>query len=176
MGKILDSWQSSATQTHITSILPDGCRDLICSQRRGKYPEWFISDLQSGSNNSRMESGDYMAGFRLPPGTVINETDLLQTLGKMDPDTAKITAILQDHIHQCPDVTSILTHLARCRGTAAKAAGDLNIHPRKLHRLLAGATGRGAGFWLQLARARTAGREILGGGDHCRNRRRKRLC
>lgn len=158
-GPVLEVWSFRAEESGSALVLPDGCRDLILRQPPGGRPHWFVSDLSRQPYDVAVEAGTVMRGFRLHPGTVLeDQARLLAGLNGRDQDVADIPARLADHARLDPRVAEILKCLTDVG--VADAARRLGVTPRTLQRLLRAATGQEPAAWAQLARVRRAGRAV----------------
>ena len=159
MQTLLAKWTAVAATSSATQILPDGCRDLICWERPGIRPFWFISPLQTAAKPAVMRTGDRLSGFRLVPGASIEESALLQAVQGCAPDPDHIATRLADFTRQSAHVQEALACLGQAV-TIASAARDLGTSMRRLQRLTHRETGQSPGFWFGLARVRNAARLI----------------
>lgn len=157
---VLATWKAT-TKTTVTSIVvPDGCRDLIMCSPMGEKPTWFVSPLFNGLHSISLASGTTMMGFRLRPGTIVNEEKLLASLSNRSYDFNEIYDRL-DTFTTCKDaVEEALFCLASEGKSVALVAKELGTTPRTLQRLLIRETGRTPMFWMMLARARKAARAL----------------
>lgn len=160
---ILARWSHRATADGRATIVPDGCRDLILRHVAGERPCWFLSPLDERTRHVPVLSGTMMSGFRLRPGTHIDEKVLLALARR--PSDAE--GALVDCIHAFSTLTEPLAEALACLAagppSVRRAAALLGVSPRTLQRLVAAQTGRSPSFWLRLARARRAGRALLQG-------------
>ena len=157
---ILDSWQATATTSDSFLVIPDGCRDLILKMLPAEKPHWFISPLQSQTNYLSSHAGVYTAGYRLLPGTLIDQHALISALNQQQHNQADIATLIMQFCHRPAAVTEILHTLANDADTVTKAAAKLGVQPRTLQRQLLKLTGTSPSFWLLLARARKAARML----------------
>lgn len=162
MAPLLATWSATATQDIISPILPDGCRDLICWQRPGAPPRWFISPLQTATTPAFMRAGDQLHGFRLRPGAKINEAALLQVVSGRAPNPAAIALHLNDFTRLTDNTREALACLAQAQ-PVAKTAAELGVSTRSLQRLIRRETSQDPGFWRQLSRIRNAARLVASG-------------
>lgn len=130
MSVILEHWKFVAAESSVTSVLPDGCRDLIIKQSKGCAPICFISDLANSFDQVEMQAGDCFNGFRLQPGARINADGLLGAIADGQTD-AQIKERLHDFVTQTPNVSEDLGlfvrwHNKRCagRGRFGRAAAQ----------------------------------------------------
>ncbi len=101
-----------------------------------------------------METGDRYCGFRLLPGTRIDEGKLLASLSGREFLQEEICDRLQVFTRRSRSVAEALECLAFEANNIPHAAAILGVSPRSLQRLLKQETGRPPVFWLQLARVK----------------------
>lgn len=149
-------WQHTAFNSHSTTVVPDGCRDLICHALPGQRPTWFVTDLADTSYDVPGTVGERFWGFRMQPGVQVDAARLLaatQACSIQDP--TDLLPLLHDCMHLDARVDEALASLAQCDRIAA-AARSLGVSERTLQRLVQSATGRPPIYWKRLARVRRA--------------------
>ncbi len=152
---LLEHWEFDAPVGDMTTVLPDGCRDLIILQGRGRRPQCFVTDLATGADQVPVRAGDHFNGFRLQPGVRLDADSLLASMHDGLDDIA-IKERLHDFATPQPQVSEALACLATGVASVSDAAAMLGVHLRSLQRLLKRETGQAPVFWLRLARARQA--------------------
>lgn len=152
---LLEHWTFDAPQRDITTVLPDGCRDLIIWRSKGVRPQCFVTDLATGCDQVPVSAGDHFNGFRLHPGVRVDVDGLLASLDD-GLDDVSISTRLHDYATPLPQVSEALACLASGVPSVNKAAAILGVRLRSLQRLLKRETGQAPVFWLRLARARQA--------------------
>ncbi len=152
---LLEHWKFDAAVGDITTVLPDGCRDLIIWRGKGVRPQCFVTDLATGCDQVPVSAGDHFNGFRLHPGVRIDVDGLLASLDERLDDVS-ISARLHDYASPRPQVSEALACLASGVTSVSDAATILGVRLRSLQRLLKRETGQAPVFWLRLARARQA--------------------
>ena len=157
----VDIWQHQASTAHTTTVVPDGCCDLIWHAPPGQRPRWFVTDLATQSYNVPRTVGESYFGFRMQPGTCINGTELLAALSnKPGHDASDILPILHDWAHLDAAVQEALLALADCE-SVERAARALGVAERTLQRLVGTTTGQSPAYWKRLARMRQAARSLV---------------
>lgn len=157
---VLEHWQHHTRADTRSLVLPDGCRDLICRQTPGQAPQWLVSPLADTACAVDCGAGTRFWGYRLQPGTTVDETALLAAVRNCPtPDTADVLGWLDAFARQDPRVTEAL-HSLSGTGRVAVTVRQLGVTERSLERLLAAATGRTPGYWQALARVRRAARAL----------------
>ncbi len=157
---ILQKWEFSAKSDGSSIVIPDGCRDLIFMAKRGQQPRWMVSDLDNTVYSVSSRAGDYMKGFRLRPGAVIDVEALLHSVRDIDAQ-----GDIADRIGSFTILSRNMSEALNCLGAVTsphEAARNLGVNARNLQRLLK-PTGRTPAAWLSLARARRAARLVLEG-------------
>ena len=156
----VDTWQHHASTAHSTTVVPDGCCDLIWHAPPGQRPEWFVTDLAERRYDVHGTVGESYFGFRMQPGTCINSTQLLTALSnKPGYDTSDILPILHDWTRLDAAVHEALLALADCE-SVDRAARALGVAERTLQRLVGNATGQSPAYWKRLARMRRTARSL----------------
>ena len=156
----VDIWQHHASTACSTTVVPDGCCDLIWHAPPGQRPEWFVTDLAERRYDVPGTVGESYFGFRLQPGTCINSTQLLAALSdRPGYDAGDILPILHDCAQLDAAVHEALLALAGCE-SVERAARALGVAERKLQRLVGNATGQSPAYWKRLARMRRAARSL----------------
>jgi AraC-like DNA-binding protein len=157
----VDIWQHTAVSSHSTTVVPDGCRDLICHALPGQRPTWFVTDLADASYDVPGTVGECFWGFRMQPGVQVDAARLLATLdGRTLHDAREALPLLHDCVHLDVRVEEALASLAQFDRTAT-AARMLGVSERTLQRLVQGATDRTPIYWKRLARVRRAAQALL---------------
>lgn len=175
---VLARWQFDTTDASPTTVLPDGCSDLILHVDRHGQSRWHVSALADAAMQVPGCAGEQWLGYRLRPGTRIDTAALLQTVQslwqqrqrraelpvlRLAHDMPHLEALvleaIDDHTGMDPSVQEALHALAHIR-TVGAAAQSLGVSERSLERLTERATGRPPRFWLALARVRRAAQEL----------------
>ncbi len=160
---ILQEWDSTASKKMILPIIPDGCRDLIFKQTLTQKPHWFISPLAENTSNISTSSGDIFKGYRLKPGTRINQEKLLSSVLGKHFSRSEIYDRIDQYTRLSPTLDDALSCLASNASSVSQSAKELGVSQRSLQRLILKETGKTPIFWLQLARVRKTGRAIIQG-------------
>lgn len=160
-GLLLARWRHRAASDVTATVVPDGCRDLIFCHVPGKRPRWFLSPLDVRSRHVGVAAGTFLQGFRLKPGVRIGENALLALAQTPSTHDGDLGDCLDDFAVLSKSVEEALASLARAVRSVGEAAALLGVTPRTLQRLLMHETGKSPSFWLQLARARRAGRALM---------------
>lgn len=160
---LAEHWVHVCSQSARTSIIPDGCRDVVLVSRCDRSPEWHWFDLADRVVEVELEAGITLNGFRFLPGTRFSHPGLATELTRTVHDPEAMAALLSGEARRSTRIDEALAALARGRGRVADHARDLGVGERRLHRLIVAETGRPPVFWLRLARMRHAARLLTGG-------------
>jgi AraC-like DNA-binding protein len=157
---VLQAWQHTSSSSANTIVLPDGCCDLILRAVPGQQPSWFVTALADSAYDVPSTAGEQFWGFRLQPGTQIDETTLINSLqARPLHDAEDALPLLDACVRLDPRVAQALHSVAVCP-TVAVAARQLGVSERTLQRLVHAATGRQPAYWKCLARVRRAARQL----------------
>jgi len=167
---IIDSWQFRSRFETLTTVLPDGCQDIICIESRDSCWQWKVSPFHAFATGVGICANSSLHGFRLAPGTVIDEMRLLGALGSISPDRSTVIEVLAAFTRLPHATTEILRCLAEDPGSISEAARKLGVRPRTMQRYFSRYLFRSPNYWLRLGRIRLrlgrirqAGRRIASG-------------
>lgn len=152
---LLHTWAYKATSHQETTVLPDGCRDVILRQHPGQRPHWFVSSLDDAARRVMCIPGERFAGIRLVPGATIDKPALLDALSVEHEIGATIEDMVREHVRISRRLHEALTALATAPRVSA-AARSIGVSERTLQRLVLSKTRRSPAYWRNLARARRA--------------------
>jgi len=152
---LLAIWESAPVVDTEFLVIPDGCRDLIMQVSPEAKPRWFISPLQDGVKVAPVGAGVFLRGFRLKPGTGINETELLKSVNRLL-DHEEAHSRINDACRLPQSVAEALACLASDVNSVEDSAKLLGVNKRTLQRLLLRETGKPPLYWRMLARVRQA--------------------
>ncbi len=158
LGNVLEEWEFSAQDNGVSVVIPDGCRDLLFWAATGKKPHWQVTSLDDTAYSVDINVQDYLKGYRLRPGVLVDIASLLNAVNPLDTQ-GDITDIINEFSELSSDVHEALENLASSP-TVSAAATVLGVSPRKLQRICA-KTRRRPAAWLSIARARKAARTVL---------------
>jgi len=137
---VIDAWQSTESTSAAFTVLPDGCRDLICRLYHDRCPQWYISPLFDRAVTLTSVDTLAMVGYRLKPGAAIDEDSLLATLGSALPDTDSVALALDDastsavHVSDRTFIEEAMALLATRPRSVEHAARQLGVSSRTLQR------------------------------------------
>lgn len=157
---LVDTWEASPTTNETSLIIPDGCRDLILTQRKGERPYWHVSPLFERTRPILSVSGSRLKGFRLQPGARINESHLLASLNNEHDDELTILDKLNSFAYRDENTAEAVACFASGVARVTDAAKRLGVSSRTLQRFTLKATGQTPSYWLKLARVRKAARDL----------------
>lgn len=160
LSSAITEWSFESHQMCHTSVLPDGCRDLIVEKNSNNASTWFVSELSRSAYSVSTAAGTRLSGVRLHPGVAICESQLRAWLAGRDPEEL----FQADQMDEFCITTDNLSNALRCLSagdrTALCVAKTLGVSLRTLERLVKSGTGETPYFWLSLARARKAARSL----------------
>ncbi|MCW8825212.1 MAG: helix-turn-helix domain-containing protein [Gammaproteobacteria bacterium] len=149
-------WSFSTKVKSITTVVPDGCRDLIMKMEGKERPQWFVSPLFDQSQSVLVEENSTLVGFRMRPGVEISENELLGFIEHSSTYVDEVQSLLDDFTSIDCSVDEALECLASDINSIKQASLRLGVSSRTLQRLILNKTGRTPGYWFQLARVRKA--------------------
>jgi AraC-like DNA-binding protein len=158
---VLERWEFDSAMTMSTTVLPDGCRDVIGRLEPGGRTTCWLTDWVDTAYTVHGQPGQTWVGYRLQPGVCLQEGELkrqIELMGDAPLDT-DLRNLLADHACVDDDVVSALQALAQVPRVAL-AARALGVSERSLLRTVQRQTGKVPSYWLQLARARRAARDL----------------
>lgn len=161
MQAIIDTWHAQATKSVTEIVIPDGCNDVILKLRKNTAPEWRVSSLQDGSRAVQIDAEAQLYGFRLLPGTRIEESAMLAKLYTGSVGEHDAPMIIQDYCSQHRHIDEALQILKSPEISVSAAAERLTLNQRGLQRLIRQETGRTPLFWVRLAKVRRTARDIM---------------
>lgn len=175
---VMARWQFDTTDASATTVLPDGCSDLILHVDVHGRSGWHVSALADAAMEVPGRAGERWLGYRLLPGTRIDTAALLQSVqaiwqqGKrravrpsslLTHETPELEALALEAIdhHTRMDLRAqeALYALAHTL-TVRAAAQSLGVSERSLERLTQRTTGQPPRFWRALARVRRAAQAL----------------
>lgn len=157
---LLSIWNSRCEVGFSTTIVPDGCRDVILKVVGKERPTWLVSPLFDQSKSIYIEDNSNFLGFRLRPGVEIRESELIDYLESRDIVTDEMQNILDDFTNLDASVGEALGCLASNINSIKQASVRLGVSNRTLQRLIFNKTRRTPGYWFQLARVRKTARDL----------------
>jgi AraC-like DNA-binding protein len=175
---VLARWQFDTTDASPTTVLPDGCSDLILHVDGHGQSSWHVSALADAAMQVPGCAGEQWLGYRLQPGTHIDTAVLLQSVQSIwqhhqrraQPPSSRLShampqfealvlEAIDHHTRLEPRAQEALQALAH-NGTVGAAAQSLGVSERSLERLTQRTTGQPPRFWRALARVRRAARDL----------------
>ncbi|VAW19584.1 hypothetical protein MNBD_ALPHA11-2252 [hydrothermal vent metagenome] len=162
---VLQQWHFQATEATCSVVIPDGCRDLLFWAQVGERPRWQITSLDDVAYEVRSAGGDFIMGYRLKPGTLIDEVGLLSAVKKYEAGHVFIAGAIENYCSNSQITKQAILCLGAGSFDVNMAAKDLGMSVRSLQRLMQKTTGKSPGFWAGLARVRKAARELANGGN-----------
>lgn len=165
MTSLLTAWQHCTTEPGLSTILPDGCRDVIGYRAPDGAFQWMITEVDSAAYCLLSRVGEAYVGFRMRPGTTIHPSliEVLLDL-RIDPDQPsdqeRLMGVLDQHCQTPDHIVEILNQVAKMP-RVSQVASRLGVAERTLSRTLTQSTGKAPQFWRQLGQARAAARLLV---------------
>lgn len=158
---LLEAWSFQTGQPSCTTVMPDGCQDLLCITDVDGRSQWKWAPLADGAYQVQCETSERFQGWRLLPGCQVDIDGLLQALSGRDA-TYDPVGVLGDFVRLSEGTTQALRALADC-SSVQLACRQLGVAERSLFRRLLKESGRSPVYWRQLARARRAAQGLRSG-------------
>lgn len=160
MDNLISTWHSNCETGFAASIIPDGCRDLILKTSKNEPAQWFIPPLFDQAISIYIEDNTRHVGFRFKPGVEIKAAELLNHIKSTSPYPDEVQNILDDFTNLDSAIEEALACLASGVKSIKQASTQLGVSSRTLQRLVSNKTAKTPNYWLQLARARKAARDM----------------
>lgn len=162
MAVVLSAWSHGVAEPGPVTVLPDGCRDLICLREAGKAPAWFVSPLADTAVEVACAAGSHYTGLRFHPAARFDEDALIRAVtARPDAGDRDVGAVIADLVRLDPRLEEALAGLAEAPSVGASAR-LLGVSGRTLERLIRSETGRPPSHWRSLARIRRAAAALSG--------------
>jgi AraC-like DNA-binding protein len=157
---VLAEWTFNCSEPARTSVLPDGCRDLILLRPCGDKIVCFVTGLAERAYAVESAAGAAFRGFRFQPGAVCDERALLLAVN-LDEElsAAYIRGAIAEYVRVDEAMAQALASIAQSSSIAAAARGA-GLSERTLARMVLRGTGKTPGYWKALARVRRAGQYL----------------
>lgn len=155
---VLARWNFTTVEDAKSVIVPDGCRDLIMHTNCTGRLHWFLTDYDHQPREVSINAETVFQGFRLQPGTRIDEKNLLSALSTSHFDVNEVNQLLASFTVRSESTKEALAQLACNVKSIAQAARELGVSTRTLQRLLLRETFKSPSHWMMLARVRKAAR------------------
>jgi len=157
---VLAEWSYKSRHDRHTTIIPDGCRDLIIGRHSDNRVRCFVSQLSRSTYSVNLRAGVHMVGLRMKPGIRIDEHALLRWMSHNNPQNLLETGRLDEFCEEPLSATDALACLRSDVSSVAEAARRLGISSRTLQRTVRQLTGETPHYWLALARVRRTCRSL----------------
>lgn len=165
MKSLLTAWQHCTTEPGLSTILPDGCRDVIGYRDPSGEFKWMITEVDSTAYTLPSRVGEVYSGFRMRPGTTIHPFLIKALLDlRINPDCTTDQALLTgvlDQYCQTPNRIAEILHEVAQTTRVSQVASRLGVAERTLSRTVAQSTGKTPQFWRQLGQTRAAARLLV---------------
>lgn len=157
---LLEEWTHIGERESCSIIVPDGCRDVILRQDIDGRSFCFISSLASTTYDVKITAGVQFHGFRLTPGTTINEASFRAFIESNPPPDKIDKKWLEYFCSMKSSVHEALEGLRSDLDSVDTISRNLGVSVRTLQRHLKSETGESPLFWRSLVRARRCARML----------------
>jgi AraC-like DNA-binding protein len=161
LSNVMVEWKFESYQHCKTTVLPDGCRDIIVQEFTDRDGEWFVTDLSRSAYQVSTSDDVKMRGIRLRAGVQIQHRELELWLRAKNPSDIFDSDQLDEFCVLSENLYIALDCLAAGKRSVLCVAQELGVSLRTLERLVKSGTGESPHFWLSLARVRKAGRSLM---------------
>lgn len=145
-------WHHHSAVRTVSSVFPDGCRDVLVVRTPGEAPSVILTQLDFRPRNVCLAAGTEIAGYRLRPGAVVDKT-VLRAIS-LDPE--KAPSILTEIVAIPADLEEMIGACMQPLSGLRAVSGNLGVSIRTMQRRFRTATLPPPEFWRLLARARRA--------------------
>lgn len=157
---VVDIWESFTPTTNHLTILPDGCRDVILTVTASGANHHLVSPYFETAQKATLLEGSHNKGFRLSPGSVIDEIGLFSNLQTANKSERNIVDLINEFVSVSDNTSDALKCIEYSTSSITRVAKELGVHTRTLQRHIRKETGLTPNYWLQLSRIRKAGRLV----------------
>ncbi|MBB1488895.1 hypothetical protein [Oceanospirillum sediminis] len=133
---LLASWHSNHNKRLVSTVLPDGCRDVILKIMGSEKPVCFVSPLFDIPETVYIEVNTRFQGFPLKPGVEIKETELVDYFQDKPVAASELAEVLDDFTSLSPAVDEALACLASDVYSIKQASNRLGVSTRTLQWLI----------------------------------------
>lgn len=113
---------------------------------------WTVTAVDSAPRRVESQQNERFSGYRLRPGTVVDQLELLAWVEKGN--CADIVAVISACTYIDDDVEEALAYLSNGRASIDQTSRSIGVSTRTLQRKIKAVTGKTPIFWSNLARAR----------------------
>lgn len=152
---ILQSWHRPAGPASSTTIVPDGCRDLIVVEDGSGHRRAFVSPIDRAPRQVHVEARSRVWGLRLRPGTRIRGA-LSELARCSESDVTRHLASMTERPQNLEEAFEALAHSE----TVRQAAQSCGVSERSFRRWFKKHEAETPQFFLQLQRVRRAARVV----------------
>ena len=160
---ILETWSHNRDAQSNALVVPDGCRDIIFEESASGNVACFISPLVQSAYEVQIPAGVKMQGFRLQPGTTIDEDALFSCITAPAFQPFAQSDWVDTVCYLKPSVKEALLGLRMEYEDLGTLSKNLGVSGRTLQRHVKKETGQAPSFWVGLVRARRCAKMILRG-------------
>ncbi len=145
-------WHHRSADAALSSIFPDGCRDVLVIRKPGEAPSVVFTQLDRHVRAVGLAAGTEITGYRLRPGAVVGKA----VLHAISLAPEKAPSILAEVVALPSDLEEVISACTQSVGGLGAISGNLGVSVRTMQRLFRAAALPPPDFWRLLARARRA--------------------
>jgi len=135
-------WSFTSFTDCDTSVLPDGCRDVIVRATNEGRPICFVSDLNDSAYTVSTIARTHMKGIRLRPGVNIQQDRLNAWLHNKSIEQLFASDQINEFCEESENLSEILLGLASEENSIACVAANSGVSVRSMQRLVSQGTGK----------------------------------
>lgn len=157
---LLEEWKYTGTSNSSSTVVPDGCRDIIISTDTQGQSSCIITSLDVSAYNTEITTGVQLHGFRLKPGTNIDETSFMAFVNESSSFDTIDENCLENFCFLKSSVNEALEGIRSELESIVAVSKNLGVSVRTLQRHIKSETGISPSFWRSLVRARRCARTL----------------
>ena len=145
-------WHHQSADGALSSIFPDGCRDVLVIRKPREAPSVVLTQLDLRVRTIGLAAGTEITGYRLRPGAVVDKA----VLHAISLAPEKAPSILAEVVALPPNLEEVIGACTQSVGGLGAISGNLGVSVRTMQRIFRAAALPPPDFWRLLARARRA--------------------
>lgn len=154
-----EEWHYKTHSNNTSVIVPDGCRDIVIRKDNTGRICVEHTPLAVSAYSVTLKKSTELFGFRLAPGTLVNEPLLTSFVNCMN-NNLDFSDHLEEFCSLNLSVSEALDGLNSGFQDISVIAKGLGVSVRTLQRYVKNNTGESPQFWISLVRARRCGRML----------------
>lgn len=153
-----EQWSYTSTNKELFTVVPDGCKDIVIKQNQLGHVHTVITPLASSAYQVNITANTNLIGFRLSPGTRINERKLFTFIQNNSFESLQKESGLAPFCYLSSATKEALEGLCSDLISIELIAKNLGVSIRTLQRHVKEETGKTPKFWQSLAKVRRCAR------------------